>query len=357
MDQQRQSEILKFDQKYAKGIRHRFSRIGFSLAIMVLFAQLGALLAHALLTKYAYEITQTSWYSWTLSSVFVYFIGVPLFFLCAGKDKTAAVPQQNKMKAKDFLVMLLIAIAVMYAGNYVGSYLMAFVSSLRGQMIENPIQVAVLNSNMWVNVVATVILAPVLEELVFRKLMIDRLGGFGEKTVMVFSALMFALYHCNFYQFFYAFGLGLLMAYVYLRTGKVWYTILLHMIINFFGSILSALLLRNLDQELLYEFLEIASDTQRVQAMMEDTEAYAAFIERFLPALPGFFAYSAYSTAFLGLAIAGGILFLARMRKFVFRQAPFELPRERVGYTIYFSPGVIVAIFSTLALSLILILA
>ncbi len=355
MDQQRQSEILKFDQKYAKGIRGRFSRIGFALAVMVLSGNAASILIHALVTEFAPALTATDWYMWALSAVCIYLISVPAMLLCAGRDKTAAPPERHKLTAGNFMILLLMCFGVMYAGNYIGTYLMTVVSSIRGEAIENPIATAITGSSMWINVAVTVVIAPIVEELIFRKLLIDRLGGFGEKTVIVFSALMFGLFHTNPYQFFYAFAVGMLLAYVYVRTGKVWHTILLHAIINLFGGIVPALLMKLVDQELLLELVEMASDTAGMQALMEDAEAYAAFVERFTPALPGFFAYAAYTMAIFAVSVAGLILLLVRRRSFLLRPAPFELPRERVGHTVYFSPGVIVAILSCAALTLLVL--
>ncbi|MDL2236926.1 CPBP family intramembrane metalloprotease, partial [Christensenellaceae bacterium OttesenSCG-928-K19] len=76
------------------------------------------------------------------------------------------------------------------------------------------------------------ILAPIAEEFIFRKLLIDRLARYGQWVAVFTSALLFGLFHGNFSQFFYAFGAGLVFGYVYIKTGKVWYTMLLHGIIN-----------------------------------------------------------------------------------------------------------------------------
>ena len=55
---------------------------------------------------------------------------------------------------------------------------------------------------------------------------------YGEKTAIVFSALAFALFHMNLFQFFYAFGLGLIFGYVYTRTSRLRYSVLMHMLID-----------------------------------------------------------------------------------------------------------------------------
>jgi membrane protease YdiL (CAAX protease family) len=48
--------------------------------------------------------------------------------------------------------------------------------------------------------------------------------------------------HANFYQFFYAFALGLVLGYVYYITGNVWYGVGLHAALNFVGSVVTSYL-------------------------------------------------------------------------------------------------------------------
>ncbi|WP_442856211.1 CPBP family intramembrane glutamic endopeptidase [Butyrivibrio sp. MC2021] len=85
------------------------------------------------------------------------------------------------------------------------------------------------------------VLAPIFEELVFRKLIIDRTIRYGELMSIVFSSLAFGLFHCNLYQVFYAFVLGLILGYVYVRTGNIILTIIMHMCVNASSSVLAPL--------------------------------------------------------------------------------------------------------------------
>ena len=64
------------------------------------------------------------------------------------------------------------------------------------------------------------------------------------KADIVFSALMFGLFHMNLYQFFYAFLLGLVFGYVYLRTRRLRYTVFMHMSINAIGGVTITALFR-----------------------------------------------------------------------------------------------------------------
>ena len=49
---------------------------------------------------------------------------------------------------------------------------------------------------------------------------------------------MFMLMHGNIIQYPYAFAVGAVCAWVYLQTGSIWTTILLHAAVNFVGGVL-----------------------------------------------------------------------------------------------------------------------
>ena len=59
-------------------------------------------------------------------------------------------------------------------------------------------------------------------------------------------ALLFGAFHLNLHQFFYAFLIGLVLGYVYLRTGKLRWAVSLHAAINFLGSVLVPILYREM---------------------------------------------------------------------------------------------------------------
>ena len=77
-----------------------------------------------------------------------------------------------------------------------------------------------------------VVLAPICEEIIFRKVMLDRLHRYGEKAAVVFSAVCFGFFHGNLVQFCFTVAVGFFLGYVYCKTRKIGITILMHMLIN-----------------------------------------------------------------------------------------------------------------------------
>ena len=82
-------------------------------------------------------------------------------------------------------------------------------------------------------VIAIAVLPSIVEELLFRGLILHSLMPFG-KTVAVFtSALLFSLFHMNPSQTVFQFFLGIIFALIYIRTKNMWYPMLLHFVNNF----------------------------------------------------------------------------------------------------------------------------
>lgn len=93
---------------------------------------------------------------------------------------------------------------------------------------------------------ASVIAAPLLEELLFRGLMYKRLRFVCNPMVAaIISSVAFGITHGNLVQFSYAFLAGLLLAYVYEKYKNLWAPILFHVCANAVSVVLGDLQLDN----------------------------------------------------------------------------------------------------------------
>ena len=94
----------------------------------------------------------------------------------------------------------------------------------------------------WISLLATVILAPISEELLFRGLTLRFLRSAGVKFAIanVLQALFFGILHMNLVQGIYAFTVGLVLGYVAGKCRTVFLPILLHLCFNFAGTFLGA---------------------------------------------------------------------------------------------------------------------
>lgn len=85
--------------------------------------------------------------------------------------------------------------------------------------------------------IAVVIAAPLLEELIFRGILMGSLKKYSPAFALVFSALCFGLMHMNLYQGISVFGMGLAMGFMYLKSGSLQVPVFMHMVNNLIAMI------------------------------------------------------------------------------------------------------------------------
>jgi len=173
-----------------------------------------------------------------ISAICNYILPFPILIYLMGKIDSQT-PEKNTLTVKRFIAYIAVTLTLMWAGNTIGLAITALISFITPFDVSNPVQSMINSSDIWLNLMLISIIGPIFEEIFFRKLLIDRTMKYGAKASILLSALLFGLFHGNLNQFFYAFLIGGFFAYVYIRTGKIKYTILLHIIVNLMESVVS----------------------------------------------------------------------------------------------------------------------
>ena len=92
----------------------------------------------------------------------------------------------------------------------------------------------------WSSFLLVAIFAPIFEEWLCRGMVLrGLLANLKPGWAIVVSALFFALIHANPWQALNAFIIGVVMGYVYYKTGNLWLTMLMHFVNNGTAVILS----------------------------------------------------------------------------------------------------------------------
>ena len=310
--------------------RKRFSRLGLGAFVILAAAFVLQLVLGAVLALVYPEGDQPSWLIWLITFAPMYLVAVPLGLLVI-RTAPAAPRERHSLKPGRIAVITIICIFMMYAGNLVGTIITSLLQSLFGAASLNPVESYAMDGSVWLKLLFMVILAPVIEEYIFRKQLIDRMNIYGERLAVFTSALMFGLFHGNLSQLFYAFALGLVFGYVYLKTGKLRYSVGLHMFINFLGSIVGPTLLNRIDLDALGA--ADASDPTALSAVLS----------------PWLFLFGLYVLCMIGLAVAGLVLLCVKRRNIRFDVAAEELPHGTRFKTVYLNVGMLFLIVSCLA--------
>lgn len=230
-----------------KTAKRCFSQMALAYVLYMVISTASQLIAAAILQNFA-DMDQNL--RLMICLLAMYPAAILIFYLMIRKIPRAHQTRREIVDAGEYLCTFVVSMGCMYVGNFIGQALMTAVSFVTGEPMVNAVQELILGMEPWTILIVAVIAAPIVEEFLFRKCLLDRIAGYGQITSMMVSGVLFGFAHGNFYQFFYAFALGVIFAYVYLKTGNVWYTVGLHMMINFCGSIIPMYLLKIMEKNL-----------------------------------------------------------------------------------------------------------
>ncbi len=313
-----------------KETKQRFSRLGLGVFAILLTTTALQLLLSALVRSRFPAWAESDLAMWLITFAPLYLVGVPLGLLIL-RTVPASPPEQHRLSFGRWLALVPICVFLMYAGNLLGVLFSTLLRAVFRVSAGNPLLTYATSDSLLLKTLVIAVLAPLIEEIIFRKQLIDRMSPYGGRLAVVTSAVVFALFHANFSQLFYAFGLGLLFGYVYWKTGRLRYSVALHMLLNFLGSVLAPALL------------------ERSGAALEsggelDLTALSA------QQMSGLGFLGAYILLMLGLALLGLVLLCIKARDVRF--VPTELTPSRGSrfQTVYMNAGMLLFLLGCLGI-------
>lgn len=130
-----------------------------------------------------------------------------------------------------------VGLGVSTVASYISSYIETILENagiyLSMPEIESPSDPAAFS----IYVILMTAAPALIEELIFRGVVMQSLRRFGDIFALVTSALLFGIFHMNLMQMPYAFILGLAMGYFVMRTGSLWVSIGIHFLNNLMSVI------------------------------------------------------------------------------------------------------------------------
>lgn len=142
--------------------------------------------------------------------------------------------EKNVRKAVNLTVCALLGAAAAFSLNRLIG--LAMIHSPKYETVET-IQYSV---PVWLGLILYGIVSPMVEEIVFRGIVYNRIKKFyGFPKALVFSALMFGMFHGNLPQFIYGTAMGILIAVCYEYSGCFAAPVFVHMSANIFAFLFS----------------------------------------------------------------------------------------------------------------------
>ncbi len=223
------------------------SRIGIALFAMMVIWQSITITVVSIIPK---DLLENGIVYWTINDIALYFIAVPIFLLIMKSVPNAeqAPPRVKKLRVRDYILALLFGFGGTYIVNIVSNTFLSIVHIIiTGEFLPDMSNLNALTDNTGtIGLLIFGVLIPSFgEEFLFRHVLWKKLRSAGDKTYIFFSALCFGLFHANFSQSLYVFLVGVIFAWAYVLSGRLWVPITMHFIFNFVGIIIVPLALES----------------------------------------------------------------------------------------------------------------
>lgn len=162
---------------------------------------------------------------------------------CLIMEYSPIEPFEDNKKLRDrkvsapWLILLGISLQSLFFGML--NIINMFAAETRVFKNYDKIMDSIAGNNIIVMLVYTAFMGPILEEVIFRGIIIDFARyGFSKKASIIISAVSFGIFHGNIIQCCYAIPLGCILGYVKMRRGRLSDSIILHMAVNISGILI-----------------------------------------------------------------------------------------------------------------------
>ncbi len=326
---------IRDEKDMRQAARRAYNRVGLGVFLFMLLPQLIIIAAFLILRNVYPAFLDTVAFDWVGQIVALYLIGAPLCLWVIGKNDPNRFPPLPGEKASP-LLLCVCSFAMVTAGvvgSVISNILTGIVEWLTDWEFENSVNELIEKSPLWIIILVVVIIGPIVEEVIFRRAVIDRLSPFGEMSAVITSAVIFGVMHGNFYQIVYTTAVGLILGYLYIKTRRLRYTVALHIGFNFIGSVIPMAM-----QKFLANMPgEDATNEEATKWLFENFSTLAGVY--------------AYLFLYYGSAIAGFVLLCVYARRICLR--PCLYPQDKCLLPRLLNAGVILlTIFALLLLAL-----
>ena len=316
-----------------------FSWCAFALAMYIIISQTLSAVIQLLLIAAVGEERATDilyndpYFAMILQIVVMYCITFPIFYLMIGNTKKAKYVK-SKMSLGELTVLFLVGHGFMTLGAYITNIITSVITP-PDVVPDDSLDMLISNTPLWLVILVVVIIGPIVEELIFRKLIFDRISVYGDRLAIITTALAFGLFHLNISQMVYAGLFGLVLGYAYSKTRNIKYPIILHSLANFMGTVPALLVQDDLNVILEYGTAEMLTPEEEMM-LLDSTWAVLD-----------------YAIMTYGLAIAGIVLFIVLTVKRSYsvpKRCEVRLPARTIPRVTLFNIGVIIYLALTVGL-------
>lgn len=200
---------------------NKINKINIIYLITVLISIFGSFF-----TSYIYIATNNMIYTLLASQVLL--ILPALVYIISNKFDLRKTIRFNKIKFSNVLLIILFSYLAIPLMNLINLISLLFVKN----NIQNTVELIIKENPLYLSLLSIALIPCIFEETVYRGIFYNEYRKVNVINGILLSALLFALLHMNFNQFFYAFVMGIIFVILIEATDSVISSMIMHFIIN-----------------------------------------------------------------------------------------------------------------------------
>lgn len=166
-------------------------------------------------------------------SLYLLCLGLPaLAYLLVTRTPVKEVLPFEKTRLSAWICLIILGFAVCLLANFPAGWVMALLDQMG---FPPPTYPTYLDSNPLSAIfyfISVAVVPPLVEEFLFRGIILQKLKRYGTWFAILTSALLFALFHGDLVQAVFAFFCGIALAFVTLKTKNLWPAVIIHLLNN-----------------------------------------------------------------------------------------------------------------------------
>lgn len=200
---------------------NQIRKINVIYLITVMISVLGGLL-----TSFIYVITDNMIYILLASQVLIILPAVA--YIIGNKFDLSKTIRFNKVKFSNIILVIIFSYLIIPLMTLINLISLLFVKN----NIQNTIEVIIKENPLYLSIFTIALIPCIFEETVYRGIFYNEYRKVNVTKGILLSALLFALLHMNFNQFFYAFVMGVIFVLLIEATDSIISSMIMHFIIN-----------------------------------------------------------------------------------------------------------------------------
>lgn len=158
--------------------------------------------------------------------VFVLLIFIVLYFIISKKSIEDTI-NIKKISLKNIILIFLVSIFM--------QPIIMFINLMTSFFTDNVVGMQIASSSrypLWQLILATAVFPPILEETIFRGILLKKYEKYSFWYGIILTSLFFSIMHLNLNQFFYTFFMGVVISILVKMTGSIFAGMMCHSIVN-----------------------------------------------------------------------------------------------------------------------------